>query len=727
MTNIISTIKEWQEALQQEINFLKRHTPNSLAIYNGKLLNTGENYTYYFESISLVKIPIGSSVTLNWYTNQLKGRILSSDGKSLIIHLEKMIGEEVSEATLFHDPWELLEQLQVRFDSIKKNKRKLSRIIKLMKPSEKTKHPTINIQNHVHELALRSKYNPITFVWGPPGTGKTYTLARVALQRYWKGKRILLLAQSNQAVDVLLKEITQTAKLKNRFKVGDILRYGGNTSDELLAKEQITTSSLLTEKDVNLAKQKSELLLEKKNLKVDLAMSFTNRDSSSLLKLEEKLALVLERIRKRELQFVEKAMIIGTTLAKAATDAVIYEEDYDLVILDEASMAYVPQVAFTASLAKNTIICGDFKQLPPIAASRQPLVEKWLKNDIFHASNVADRVDSKTLHPQLLLLNEQRRMHPSISAFTNKYVYHSLVADHKSVENTRKTITEKAPFIGEANILLDSSNMGHFSSFEKGTKSRINILHSLLALQVMNEAIQNNMESIGYVTPYRAQAELMEGMANEFFPLSMQNKQVTVATVHRFQGSERDMIIFDSVESEPLLKAGMLLTGRDSERLLNVAITRSKGKFIHIGNREFIKRKTAKQSTIHTLIKHQEEENTVLTSSAIGSWIKDKNPKLFWTHAQKTELLQRDLQRAENEVFIALPEDTILSNSTKGLLSPYKPLLIKDLNFPIVIIKETIVWLGYPLEAMKGVKPPSIGLRVYSPTLSSYLLKWLDK
>lgn len=162
--------------------------------------------------------------------------------------------------------------------------------------------------------------------------------------------------------------------------------------------------------------------------------------------MEEKLANVMEKIRKRELQFVQKAKIVGTTIVKAATDPAIYEDEYDLVIVDEASMAYIPQVAFSASLAKRIIICGDFKQLPPIATSRHALVDKWLKEDVFHATGVAETVHSSSLHPQLLLLNEQRRMHPSISQFTNKYIYHSLVGDHKKVERNRKAIAEKLPF-----------------------------------------------------------------------------------------------------------------------------------------------------------------------------------------------------------------------------------------------------------------------------------------
>lgn len=726
MTNIITTIKEWQQALQMEINHLKKYGQNKVALYNGIRLNTENDFTYYFESIGNLKVPIGSNVIIHWGTQVIKGRVLSADGKSLLVILEKMIGEEVKEAYLSHDPWELLEQLQIRFDTVRKNKRKLSRVVKLMRPSESTKHPTEELKNHVHELSLRCKYNPVSFVWGPPGTGKTYTLARVALQRYWKGKRILLLAQSNQAVDVLLTEITSTIKEKDRFKLGDILRYGGNSSNGNLEQEQITSSSLLDKKDLDLAKQKQQFLEEKQKLRQDLASAFTIRDSSQLLEMEEKLASVMEKIRKRELQFIQKAKIVGTTLAKAATDPAIYEDEYDLVILDEASMAYIPQVAFAASLAKRIIICGDFKQLPPIATSRHALVDRWLKEDIFHATGVADTVHTPSMHPQLLLLNEQRRMHPSISEFTNKYIYHSLVGDYKNVEKRRKSIADQSPFKGNASVLLDSSYFGAYATFEKASKSRMNYIHLLLSLQAIQEALGEKGTSIGYVTPYRAQADIMEAMALEFFPEAMADKRLIIATVHRFQGSERDVIVFDSVEADPFSRPGMLLTGKESERLINVAISRAKGKFIHIANRSFIKTRIDHRKTIRQLVNHQEKINKVVTNQQIGEWIQQKNPKLYWTHGTRIDLLKKDLARSQKEVFVSVPESKeVLNAEWKQLFAKSNVVSSSDIPFPMVIIDQKVVWFGFPLALVQGSMPPSLAARIHSPYLASYLLKYI--
>ena len=70
-----------------------------------------------------------------------------------------------------------------------------------MDPSMPSSHTAEKVKSNVQELYLRSKYNPVTFVWRPPGTGKTYTLARTAANHYFRKKKVLILSHSNQAVD----------------------------------------------------------------------------------------------------------------------------------------------------------------------------------------------------------------------------------------------------------------------------------------------------------------------------------------------------------------------------------------------------------------------------------------------------------------------------------------------------------------------------------------------
>lgn len=740
MTTTITYIKEWQQALHQEITYLKKFGGSRYSVVNGRMVSNEGPYSYYFDTASSLKIPVGSSIKLEWGTMKTGGKVLSSEGRGIILALEKNLGEFISDAYLLHDPWELLEQLIERLDEIKKNKQKRLRVKRLMNPSMETKHPVEKIKSNVHELVLRSKYNPATFVWGPPGTGKTYTLARTAANKYFQKKRVLILSHSNQAVDVLMAELTDFMKRKKRFQEGDVLRYGGSMGDISTTHREITTNLLIEKQDPLLAKDRERLFEERRLIKQDLAHSFSKRDSDHLLELEIRIARMLEKVRRKEVQLVEDAFIVGTTLAKAASDKAVYEQTYDVVILDEASMAFVPQVAFAATLGKRVIICGDFKQLPPIASSRDPLVVKWLKEDVFHHAGMVEWLNEGKLHPQLFLLKEQRRMHPDISAFTNRYIYHSLVSDHESVHKSRNPIVGLAPFKGHASVLLDTSFTGLHGMSDITTNSRFNLWQLLLSFQLIHEAQLGGAKSIGYVTPYRAQANLMGLLLEEMDEKGDNQADIIAATVHRFQGSERDVMIFDTVDSAPQDRAGMLLTGKDSERLINVAITRTKGKFLHVSNRSFIEKHVYRGKTLRQLVDYQVRHKQTITTKEIGSWIRNQHPKLKWIHARKLEVVFQDLKTAKSSITISLPEGTLLSEEwNKQLLGRGKRIkltvisnknwsasnvwLEKSFPFPFVMIDDKVLWLGLPLEGARGVHPPYVAARLISSQVCEYVLK----
>ncbi|MEH7180419.1 DEAD/DEAH box helicase [Neobacillus vireti] len=740
MTKTSSYIKEWQQALQNEIVFLKKYGSNKYRVTNGRLVSSDGSFTYYFDTAFSLKIPVGSSITLVWGGLKQGGRTLSSEGKGIIIQLEQTLSDLIPEAYIYHDPWELLEQLIERLEEISKSKKKRVRVHRLMNPSMPAKHPIDKIKSNIHEVLLRSKYNPVTFVWGPPGTGKTYTLARVAANKYFQDKTVLILSHSNQAVDVLISEISAFLKKKERFREGDVLRYGFNTAVAEGTQEALTTSQLLQKKEPSLAEDKDRLIEERKNIKLDLARSFSRRDSNQLLELEKKIARVLEKIRQKEMEFVKAAFVVGSTLAKAASDPAIYGKEFDVVILDEASMAYVPQAAFAASLGKRVIICGDFKQLPPIASSRDTLVTKWMKEDIFHRAGVADWVESGKLHPHLFLLKEQRRMHPDISAFTNRYIYHSLVGDHDSVRMSRNAIVEQAPFPGRAAILLDTSYMGAFCLNEKTSNSRSNLWQALISFQLIHESYLGGSRSIGYVTPYRAQANIVDLLLQDLYEKERLSADIISATVHRFQGSERDVMIFDTVDSDPQDRVGMLLTGKDSERLINVAITRTKGKFIHVCNHAFIRRHVYNRKTLRMLVEHQEKQQQSVRTKDIGTWIKNQLPRLMWIHALKKEQVIKDLNHARSSIVMSLPVHIQLPEDLKYSLAgrnlsveltvisekawpELKPNIWQETgwNCPFIMIDQQILWLGQPLERGKGIQPPYIAVRLDSEKICEYL------
>lgn len=740
MTSTHSYIKQWQKALQIEVQHLKKWGSTKYKIINGHYMFVENNrYHYYFEAIQSLKIPNGSIVKLLWGKMVVEGRIISSEQNSVILTVEKFIGDLIHDAFLLYDPWELLVQLMDRLEESKKSKKKRSRIKRLMNPTNTFEPAPIRAKSNVEEVFLRSKYNPVTFVWGPPGTGKTYTLARVAANLFLKKKNVLILSHSNQAVDVLIGETSTFLKKKELFKEGLLIRYGSPSIEFTAQYVDLTTEQLIMKENPTLITEKTQLLLERKLLKEDINKSFSQRDSEQLLRLEKKLATLIEKIRQKELKVIKKSGVIGTTLAKAATDPVIFENEFDYIIVDEASMAYIPQIGFAATLGKKLIVCGDFKQLAPIAQGRHELVDKWLKNDIFHSTGVIQPLEEGKLHPHLFLLKEQRRMHAEISAFTNKNVYLSLVEDYEKVNILRQDITKKAPFPNKASVLLDTSYTGAHCIKEPYSHSRANPWQLLLSFQLIHEAFMNGHRSIGYTTPYRAQALLMEELINDLYEEEKDKADIIAATVHRFQGSERDVMIFDTVDSSPENYVGRLLTGQGSERLLNVAITRTKGKFIHVSDTDFIKKRTSQPKLIRKLLDHQLQRNTHIGHDKIGTWIKHHHKNIKWMHAKKTEQAFFDIKQAKN-IIMAIPdienlptewinalnsrkkntELTILSSGRNSQLK-HAQYTSHSLPFPFILIDNRYFWLGVPFELTKNSLPPYVAVRLDS---TKFAFKW---
>ena len=178
-------------------------------------------------------------------------------------------------------------------------------------------------------------------------------------------------------------------------------------------------------------------------------------------------------------------------------------------MFDEVSMAYVPQVIAAAALSKGKFLCvGDFRQLAPISQCPD---SQLLKKDIFSYLKIIDGTGHMYWHPWLVMLNEQRRMHPDIAGFSNKYIYKRLLQNHKSVEDSRNAIVQAFPLPGDAMNLIDIA--GTYCAADKNTDgSRFNILSAIIAFSTAVCASQQTVENVGIITPYAAQTRLIRAM-----------------------------------------------------------------------------------------------------------------------------------------------------------------------------------------------------------------------
>lgn len=460
-------------------------------------------------------------------------------------------------------------------------------------------------------------------------------------------------------------------------------------------------------------------------LKRDELKAKKKEKSKEYDEIEKKIKHVRNDIRKEEKQYAERAQLIGTTISCATVDPIFDSKQFDLVMFDEVSMAYVPQVIAAAALSKGKFLCvGDFRQLAPISQCPD---SQLLKKDIFSYLKIIDGTGHMYWHPWLVMLNEQRRMHPDIAGFSNKYIYKRLLQNHKSVEDSRNAIVQAFPLPGDAMNLIDIA--GTYCAADKNTDgSRFNILSAIIAFSTAVCASQQTVENVGIITPYAAQTRLIRAMLKDY--TTRKESRISCATVHQFQGSESDIIMFDAVESYPKSAVGYLM-GKDPDniaRLINVAVTRAKGKLITVANDKFWDNLyTGTNHIFYKLLNYIKDGHNVVSnhSKTFLPYLENNSPgqtiQLYTNEDAAIFMLENDLEKAKGRVVISLPSgklrdtnDKIIgaidkvhargidilmkSNKCAELPDTWKKYCVgtENATFPLIVIDNETAWYGIP-------------------------------
>ena len=236
---------------------------------------------------------------------------------------------------------------------------------------------------------------------------------------------------------------------------------------------------------------------------------------------------------------------------------------------------------------------GDFRQLPPIVQSNGT---SPLNADIFQYCGITSAVDSGRNHKWLCMLDTQYRMHPRIADFASRTMYGGLLHSAEDMEKNRRGIVDQKPINGHAMAFADLSGMMSVCT-KTGDNSRVNVLSALMSFSLALDAAKNH--EVGIITPYHAQSRLLHAMARDVADANPELKPIACATVHQFQGSEKDVIVYDAVDCYRMPYPGMLLTSTGNNyanRLFNVALTRAKGKFIGVANVAYMDNKNLSSS-----------------------------------------------------------------------------------------------------------------------------------
>lgn len=413
----------------------------------------------------------------------------------------------------------------------------------------------------------------VTFIWGPPGTGKTYTLSKIITRACCQGLRVLAVGISNVSIDILGQEIIKEFDSYNDISreiinSRKLLRFGYPVLPEIVSDNRLYPDQDLVD---TVRKEYSEVLkLLRRRNGLSLEEQAVIRNKQLLLK---------NRIKQINQKRISDSKFVFTTAAQCFLGDNFENEKFDLVVVDEVGMMPLIQTLTMASFTKDKfLVAGDFKQLGPISTGKTEAVNNWFNNDVFeYFSEVEDFEESVTV-----MLTEQRRMHPEICDLINNRFYGGKLTSVYTPAFEKIELFDQWVDTPYSFIPVTPKNGSIVKSTEG--KSRVNIKNSQVVCDLVEQVLGKNTDiNIGIITPYNGQVIHIKKRLNHKKLSNEQLDRVKIGTIHSFQGSGFDMIIYDIVDNSQK-NIGRLYKGMQGERLVNVALSRAKHKLIIVGD-----------------------------------------------------------------------------------------------------------------------------------------------
>ncbi len=642
-------LKTSKKALLSEIKTLQ-DVPAQLHLRDGRKVGKLDR-TYRFEGGTVAlrfaeKISARTPAETSEIESEKKGELaelVSLENNEVVLKLSKDYGDRIQELELEWEndfvPRKTLEEIE--FISDNAEARKKAERLASDEPGELERGKSEEAYNIITdqqrnasqiEAIEKAMKRSRLLIWGPPGTGKTATLGYIAANFLNRGKRVLFASNTNRAVDVGLKSILQALEI-GRIPVHphQISRYGECVleDDQLLSfafDTQIEQRQELRREEV---REDMEWLAVLKRLEERSGGKLNEADPDVIRVLdaleerggrEEVEARAEDALYLNERNEFRKRRLIATTLAKVCTSELFRQREFDVVIVDEASMANIPALLVLASHASSQlIITGDPMQLPPISVAEEDEAREFMEQDIFtwlsSAKSTADLFEWHDRHPEdTAFFDTQYRMKDALAKVISSVFYEGRLrsADEKGFGSAGDEsvgfkgadewkMARSDRFYGTeesaAFFLVDTSQERPFIRIEDRSRGfkPVNDVHMRRLHQLILDQLAKGIRTseIGVIVPFRHSVyEIGRFLSREGL------REIEVGTIHTFQGREKSIILFDTVMSG---ESGRHYTVRPLDetknsnpihvpRLLNVACSRSKKELYILADMEHIQK-----------------------------------------------------------------------------------------------------------------------------------------
>lgn len=321
-------------------------------------------------------------------------------------------------------------------------------------------------------------------------------------------------------------------------------------------------------------------------------------------------------------KFKKTRVIVSTVLKLQFYPHLLKVKQFGTLIVDEATQILEPMIVGLLSYFDKWILIGDENQLP--AVTEQSTSAKCnLKslNDIglySFAESLFLRLKVNAINKGwddcYGMLQYHYRMHEKLAEFVNNEFYNNKLIP--------KTNRQKNKIVGYncGDVLLDkifSNNRVAFISTPIQNSNKINDYEAKLVARIVeyvHKIYGDNFDyakSLGVITPFKAQ------ILNIKKYLKPEYKNITIDTVERYQGSERDIIIISFALNNPFMIFSVKSESNEIvDRKLNVALTRAKDHLVLIGNDDILK----SDPIYHKLLKYIEKENGIYRIGNSVDW-----------------------------------------------------------------------------------------------------------